>query len=135
MARVRVLSDKNKYYLPKEEFLTVLHFALQYGNWVAELRTVPDTSKAITYDADKVQTPGGYDPNAEVAMRRYELSRKRDLVDGVIRQVAPEIEEFLRLGVCYGFTFWQLKDRGMPCEKDMYYDRRHRFYWELAKKI
>lgn len=131
----RILSEKNKYYLPKEEFLTVLHFALQYGNWVAELRVAPDTSKAIVYDTDKVQTSGDFDPNAEMAMRRYELSKKRNLVDSIIQEVAPEIAEYLRLGVCYGFTFWQLKERGMPCERDMYYNRRHKFYWELARKM
>ncbi len=135
MTRVRILSEKNKYYLPKEELLTVLHFALQYANWDAELRTAPDTSKAITYDTDRVQTSNDSDPSSEIAMRRYTIAKKRDLVDEVLHQVAPEIEEFLRLGVCYGFTFWQLEARGMPCGKTMYYDRRQRFYWELARRI
>lgn len=131
----RVLSEKNEFYLPKEEFLTVLHFALQYPNWVQELRTEPDTSKAITYDEERVQTSGGYDTCSETAMRRYMLEKKKKLVEDTAREVAPEIYDYLILGVAYGWTFWQLQAKGMPCEKDTYYNRRRKFYHLLAKKI
>ncbi len=90
----RVLSEKNRYYLPKEEFLTVLHFSQQYPNWVQELRTEPDTSKAITYDEERVQTSGGYDACSEAAMRRYALAKKKQLVEDTVREVAPEIYEY-----------------------------------------
>lgn len=131
----RILSEKNEFYLPKEEFLTVLHFALQYPNWERELRTMPDTSKAITYDGEKVQTSGGYDACSETAMRRYMLEKKKKLVEDTAREVAPEIYDYLILGVAYGWTFWQLQAKGMPCEKDTYYNRRRKFYHLLAKKI
>ncbi len=129
------MTEKNEYYLPKEEFLTVLHFSMQYENWVKELRKLPDTSKAITYDEDKVQTSGGFDPCSEMAMRRHMIERKKKLVDDTVEEVAPEIAKYLLLGVGYGFTFYQLKAKGMPCEKDMYYTRRQRFYYELSRKI
>lgn len=133
--RNRILSEKNEFYLPKEEFLTVLHFSLQYPNWVQELRTEPDTSKAITYDEERVQTSGGYDACSETAMRRYELAKKKQLVEDTVREVAPEIYEYLLLGVAYGWTFWQLKQQGIQCEKTMYYERRRKFYYILAQKI
>lgn len=95
----------------------------------------PDTSKAITYDGEKVQTSGGYDACSETAMRRYMLEKKKKLVEDTAREVAPEIYDYLVLGVAYGWTFWQLQAKGMPCEKDMYYDRRHKFYYLLAQKI
>lgn len=133
--RNRILSEKNEFYLPKEEFLTVLHFSLQYPNWVQELRTEPDTSKAITYDEERVQTSGGYDACSETAMRRYELAKKKQLVEDTVREVAPEIYEYLLLGVAYGWTFWQLKQKGIQCEKTMYYERRRKFYYILAQKI
>lgn len=133
--RNRVLSEKNEFYLPKEEFLTALHFALQYPNWVRELQTEPDTSKAITYDGDKVQTSGGYDAAAETAMRRYTLERKKKLVEGTVREVAPEIYDYLLLSVAYGWTFWQLQVKGMPCSKNTFYILRRKFYYELGKKM
>lgn len=133
--RNRILSEKNEFYLPKEEFLTVLHFAQQYPNWERELRTEPDTSKAITYDEERVQTSGGYDACSEAAMRRYALAKKKQLVEDTVREVAPEIYEYLLLGVAYGVPFWELQEKGIPCEKTMYYERRKKFYYLLAKKI
>ena len=131
----RILSEKNEFYLPKEEFLTVLHFSLQYPNWVQELRTEPDTSKAITYDGEKVQTSGGYDACSETAMRRYTLDKKKKLVEDIAREVAPEIYDYLILGVAYGWTFWQLQAKGMPCGKDMYYRKRRQFYFCLSSEM
>lgn len=131
----RVLSEKNEFYLPKEEFLTVLHFALQYPNWVRELQQEPDTSKAITYDEERVQTSGGYDACSETAMRRYMLEKKKKLVEDTVREVAPEIYDYLLLGVAYGWTFWQLQEKGMPCGKDMYYRKRRQFYFCLSSEM
>lgn len=129
------LSVNSKYYLPKEDYLTALHFCLRYPTWEAILKTKPDTSKAISYDGEKVQTSGGYDPCSELAMKRVECSRKMRLVDETIEEVAPEIAHYLRLGVCYGMTEWQLEEMGMPCGHRMYYDRRRAFYWRIAQKI
>ena len=133
--KYRVLSDKNKYSLPKEDYLTAIHYALRYPLWIEELRTSADTGKGISYDREKVQTSGGYDTTAETAIRLAEVSGKVELIDGIIRNIAPEIENYLRRGVCYGLTFDQLKAQGMPCERDAYYLRRRHFYYELSKRI
>ena len=133
--RYRALSTNNKYYLPKETYLTAFHFSLQYPQWVQELNTLPDSGSAIQYDKDKVQTSNTYDANAELAMRRYEIEKKKKLVDDTAREVCERLQEWIILGVCYGLTFWQLKDKGMDCERDRYYQLRRRYYYELAKKI
>lgn len=129
------LSKRSKYYLPKEDYLTVKHFCLRYPLWVAELSVPPDTSRAITYDGVRVQTTGDSDPCAEVAMRRAEYARKKELVDRTIMETAPEIAHYLMLGVCYGVNEKDLEAEGMPCMRDMYYDRRRKFYWAMAHKI
>ena len=133
--RNRILSQKNTYFLPREEYLTALHFALRYPLWCEELRTDPDTSRAIRYDGDRVQTSGGSDMTAETAMRRKIIADKKKLVEETAMAAGKEIYPFLLKGVTGGFTFWQLKQQGLPCEKDMYYDRRHKFYYLLAQKI
>lgn len=129
------LSVNSKYYLPKEDYLTALHFCLRYPTWEAVLSTEPDTSKAIAYDGLKVQTSGGGDPAAEIAMERAEYGRKKQLVDDTIHEAAPEIEKYLKLGVCYGMTEWQLESMGMPCGHNVYYNLRRKFYWMLARRI
>lgn len=129
------LSKDSKYYLPKEDYLTALHFCLRYPTWAAILNTAADATKAVSYERDKIQTSGGSDPSADLAIKRVECARKMKLVDNTIFEVAPEIGRFLRLGVCYGVREWQLEDMGMPCSHNMYYDLRRKFYWTLAQKI
>lgn len=135
MGEFRIPSEKSKYYIQKEEYLTVVHFCRQYPEWVKELSVEPDSGGAIRYDRERVQTSGNYDANAELAMRRYELARKKQLVDDAAREAAGGMAEWLVLGVSYGFAFWELEVRGIPCEKNAYYKMRRKFYFILAKKM
>lgn len=133
--KYRILSEKNKYSLPREDYLTAIHYSLRYPLWIEELRTIADTGSAIRYDKDKVQTSNDSDPTYEVAVRMADLSEKIKLVDDTIRDVAQGLDSFLRLGVCHGLTFEQLKAKNMPCERDKYYNMRRKYYYELAQKI
>ena len=66
MSKYRILSTKNKYSLPKEDYLTAIHYSLRYPLWVEELKTAADTGRAIRYDKDKVQSSNDFDQTAEV---------------------------------------------------------------------
>ena len=96
-----------------------------------------DTSRAISYDRDRVQTSGGYDSTFEAAVRITDsyAMQKVKLIDDTIARAADGMDYYLRLGVCYGLTFDQLKGKGLPCEKDKYYLMRRHYYFELSKKI
>ena len=94
-----------------------------------------NTAKAIVYDKDKVQSSSGYDSTYEAAVRIQEKQSKIQLIDDTIMLVADGMDYWLRLGVCYGLNFDQLKGKGMPCEKDKYYLMRRRYYFEISKKI
>lgn len=135
MAKYRIPSEKSKYYIPKEDYLTAIHYSLRYPLWLAEVKNKADTSKAIRYDEEKVQTSGDSDTTADAAIKISEITEKINLIDGIIRKVAPDMEYWLRLGVCYGLTFDQLKGKKMPCERDAYYLMRRHYYYELSKKI
>ena len=137
MGKYRTLSESNKYYLPKHTYLTCIHYALQYRDWKAELDAERDTRGAIRYDKDKIQNGNDYDSTSETAMRMVEIEDKCALIDKCISIAcdASALDNFLRLGVCYDFTVYQLIDKGMPCGKDLYYKIRQRFYYELSKKI
>lgn len=129
------LSKKNKYYLPKEEYLTVKHFCRQYPNWKKELDALPDAERAIAYDGDRVQTSGDSDPVSDLAMRRIELAKKKDVIDGAVAKAAPEIAKYLIRGICYGEAEYQLELKGMPCGKKYYYRKRNEAYWEIAHRM
>ncbi len=137
MGKYRPPSNKAKYFIPKEDYLTAIHYSLRYPLWKEELDSMADTSRAITYDKDKVQTSGNYDSTFEAAVRITESQAmiKIKMVDDVISLVAKGMDYYLKLGVCYGLTFDQLKGKGMPCERDMYYLMRRHYYFELSKRI
>lgn len=134
MSHYRVPSEKSPYYVPKEVYLTVVHYCLQYPLWKAELKAT-DGVKAIRYDKDKVQTSPSGDLVYNVAARRAELSRKKEGLERVAKNVAGDMDKWLILGVCHGMTFYQLEFRGIPCGKDMYYAIRKKFYYEMSKEL
>ena len=137
MGKYRTLSENNKYYLPKHTYLTCIHYALQYRDWKASLDANRDTRGAIRYDKDKIQNGNDFDSTSETAIRMVEIEDKCAMIDKCINIVcdSASLEKYLRLGVCYGFTFYQLEEEGIPCGKNMYYDIRQKFFYELSKKI
>ena len=135
MSKYRIPSSNSKYYIPKEDYLTAVHYALRYPLWVAMIQDARDTSTAIRYDKDKVQTSPSADMIPNAAIRSTELIDKVNLIDNIINLCTDDMQYFLRLGVCYGLTFNQLKGQGMPCERNKYYLMRKMFYYNLSQKI
>lgn len=135
MSKYRVPSEKSKYYIPKEDYLTAIHYSLRYPLWKEEVADMANTAKAIVYDKDRVQSSGNYDSTFEAAVRIQEKQHKLQLIDDTIHDVADGMDYWLRLGVCYGLTFDQLKGKGMPCEHKKYYLIRRMYYYKLSKKI
>ena len=137
MGKYRTLSEGNKYYLPKHTYLTCIHYALQYRDWKASLDANRDTRGAIRYDKDKIQNSNDFDSTSETAIKMIEIEAKCKIIDECIGIACDgsQLDKFIRLGVCYGFTVYQLMEDGMPCGKNMYYNIRQRFYYELSKKI
>lgn len=133
--RYRVPAKRSKYYIPREDYITAVHWCLRYPLWIAELRTLADTSKAITYDKDKVQTSNGYDATADTAIRRIELTKKVQLLESTAEKVDHKLKDYLILAVTQGLTIYQLIQRGMPYDKNYFSDKRQRFYYEISKKI
>lgn len=137
MSKYRLPSENSDYYIPKEDYLTAIHYALRYPLWKEEVDCMADTSKAITYDKDKVQASSNYDSTFEAAVRisdSYPMSRIK-LIDNIIARVADGQDYYLRLGVCYGLTYNQLRTRKMPMGHRQYYEMRRKFYYELSKRI
>ena len=69
MSKYRTPSTSSKYYIPKEDYLTAIHYSLRYPLWKEEVADMANTAKAIVYDKDKVQSSSGYDSTYEAAVR------------------------------------------------------------------
>lgn len=135
MTEIRVPGRTSKYYLPKETFLTVVHFCRQYPYWTEDLEALTDACKGIAYDSDRVQTSGDSDSTSELGMKRAAISKKIDLVRDTAKAVAGSQYRWLILGCCYGKPYYALRHDGIPFGKDLYYKLRRRFYYELSQRV
>ena len=121
--------------IPKETFLTVVHYCKQYPLWVAELNSIADTRKAIRYDTDKVQTTPDNDSTFEAAVRISRLSEKVATIQDAAALVADDLADWIILGACYDLPYYALRQRGIPCGKNLYYQLRKMFYFRIAEKV
>lgn len=121
MPQYRTPAKSSKYYVPKEEYLTALHFCRQYPEWEKEI------SDSLKPDIDLSRKT---DPARVAAIRK-----KKAVLEMVIHKLSGDMDEWLFLGVCYGLTFPQLKRQGMPIGRTQYYEMRQRFYYYLSRVI
>ena len=135
MSQYRAPSEKSKYYVPKETFLTVVHYCKQYPLWAEELSINPDMSKAITYDKDRVQSSPSADQVEKIAIRRAEIGRKKRQLEEAAQSVADDLWQWIVRGACYDLPYHYLKRQGIPCGKDLYYQLRRKFYYEMSRRI
>ena len=139
MGFYRTPAESSEYYLPKEEYLTAIHYALRYPYLLAELNTVAnaDTSQAIQYDKPRVKSSGAYDPVSSTAIKRDEIREKIEKIEKALDFATKDDAEkkYLIMGVCHGANYWQLDRAGIPCGKARYYKIRRVFYYTLSKLI
>lgn len=125
-----------KYKLNKAEYLSAKYYALRYNEWVGEYNDLKDSLGAAGLDGMPHGTTVGQ-PTERLAMRREELSRRIKLVEDTVMEADSELYKYILKAVTNeDVTFHNLKlFMQIPCQKDMFYDRRRRFYWLLSKKI
>lgn len=137
MADIWLPTKNSKYYISKQKYLTARHFCLQYSEWCDEYSTLASGSiSAINYNG-MPHGSGSGNPTEVKAIRMAELSRKIATVEETAREAGGEIAEWILKGVTIeNATFNYLKMvTGIPCERDMYYERRRKFYWLISQKI
>ncbi len=134
MPNVRTL-NKDKYKISKHRFLELYHFCLQYPEWKKELTFLTDTVKAIGY-SEEIKGTGTGSPTERLAIKRAELEEKCKMIEQAAIEADAEIYPYILKGVTEEYTsFRYLKQTmGIPCGKNMYYDRRRRFFWILSRK-
>jgi len=127
------LSQKSKYYLSKHRYLELKHFCLQYPEWKERLKEINDISAAWIGN----EVPGGLPNETErIAIERSVLSKKIWLVEQTCKKSDQQLWYYLLIGVTEERPFVYLHNAlGMPCGKNMYYDRYRRFYWLMDQNL
>lgn len=128
------LSTSNQWWLPKYRYLELRYFALQYPWWKKEYSEL--SSGVAGKNPSDLYLNGSklVDRTAELAIKRKGLSDKIRMVEQAAIESDTELYNYILKAVTEGATFVTLKAMyQMPCERDMFYDRRRKFYWLLSK--
>ena len=112
------ISRKNKYWINKHRHYELKHFCLQYPEWKRAYYSSPSISSSMSNDPSRSSSYG--DPTARHAMRKIHYIADKDLHNYILK------------GVTEGLSYTYLRTKlGIPCSRDMYYDRYRKFFWLL----
>ena len=131
------ISKKNKYWISKHRFFEISHHCMQYKEWKDEYELLEQQGvDAVKFDGMPHSTEPG-DPTASKGIRKYLLKEKMDLVEKTAHDAEPALEKWILTAVTndnVSFEYLKLK-MGIPCERDMYYNRRRKFYWLMDQRM
>ena len=127
------LSHKNPYWLSKHRYLELEHFCRQYPDWKRQIQALePRVSKSWDFGTGSSEFNR---PVEELVIRRDKLLRKIKMVDDAGEEADKSIGRHLVKSITEGIAFPKMKLLyDIPCEKDMWYDRRRRFFWLLDQR-
>ena len=126
------LSIKNKYRIDKHRHYELKHFCLQYPDWKRAYADFDDPRIPLS-TIERVPTsnlPG--DPTAKRAVMKAHYQERMDLIEKAAMEADMYLHNYILRAVTENLSYTYLKSRlGMPCGRDMYYDRYRRFFWLL----
>ena len=126
------LSKKNKYWISKHRHYELKHFCLQYPEWkkICALQTGRSAS-LITINASVSNLASQY-PTTTKSSLVSSYIKQIELVERIAIETDPYLYDYIIKGVTEGRSYTYLKAvLGIPCGKDMYYDRYRKFFWLL----
>lgn len=135
MPNIRPLNEK-KYNISPHRFKELYHFCLQYKEWKQELSDLG--SNISISKLEGIASSGGVsDITGDTVSRMESLRKKCELIEQTAIEADSEIYQYIidavtNEGVSYAYLYTR---RGIPCGKDLYYDRRRKFYWLLSQKV
>lgn len=129
-------SKKNPYYVSKHRMYELIHFCLQYPEWKKTCNGIDELYfKSPNLDKIKTITNEPSDPTAELAMKRMRCYENMKLVEDIACKADEVLANYILLAVTEDLRYETIKSRlNIPCGRDMFYDRRRRFFWLLDKK-
>lgn len=128
------LSVKNKYWIDKHRYYELRHFCLQYPDWKKNCLSL-DSLSAKNNDLLLSTKGNGISKPTENAAeaRAYYLNRIR-IIEQAAKNADADLWPYILKAVTEDLSYNYLKLRlEMPCCKDTYYDRYHKFFYLLSK--
>lgn len=126
------LSIRNKYRIDKHRHYELKHFCLQYPEWKRAYADFSDPNIPLS-TIERVPTsnmPG--DPTAKRAVMKAHYQERMDLIEKIAMETDKCLHDYILKAVTENLSYTYLRSKmGMPCGRDMYYDRYRRFFWLL----
>lgn len=130
------LSAHSRYWLERHRYYELKHFCLQYPIWKKAYLALDSLSKRpedLEIFVQSGQMRG--DPTARCAISRLFFADRMKLVEQSAIQADADLYPYILRGVTEGFSYEALKMQyGIPCCREVYYDRYRRFFWLLDKE-
>ena len=126
------LSKKNKYWISKHRHYELKHFCLQYPEWkkICSLHTGRSAS-LITLSSTVSNLAATYPTTVNSSLVSSYI-KQIELVERIAIDTDPYLYDYIIKGVTEGRSYTYMKAvLGIPCGKDMYYDRYRKFFWLL----
>lgn len=124
------ISRKNKYWIDRHRHYELKHFCLQYPEWKRAYRSSPGISSSHNNDPSRSSSYG--DPTAKQAMRKTYYMERIKLIERVAGETDEQLHNYILKAVTEGLSYTYLRTKmGIPCSRDMYYDRYRKFFWLL----
>lgn len=128
------ISTKNKYWIDKHRHYELKHFCLQYPRWKQEysLYDSPSISSSMADRMPNGNVPS--DPTSKWAIRKTYYKERIDLIERIAKEADQYLYKYILKAVTEELSYTYLKTKmGIPCGRDMYYDRYRRFFWLLSE--
>lgn len=134
--RYRKPTKRSRYYVPPALWNHAISFCRCYPLWVAALSAC-DSSRAIRYDLDRVQTSGDGNPTEQLGIRRAELQRKIDIIHDASAAVTESepMQKYVIMGVTHGLSYETLEQQGIPCSRNTYHAYRRKMIFNVSQAI
>jgi hypothetical protein len=129
----------DEYNISKYAYRELANFCLQYPEKKRKIADLHNPLKAQRYSGMPHGTDVG-EPTASAAERAAQLSADCELIEQTAIEADAGIYQWLLLAVTQGLSYRVLRECDingigrMPAGEEMFNNRRHRFFYILAKK-
>lgn len=128
------LSTKNKYYIDKHRYYELKHFCLQYPIWKKAYAELEAVDIPLSMIGQESINPDPSNPTMKRALMKIFYTERIKLIEKTAMDTDPYLYSYILKGITEEKSYTYLKTvLGIPCSRDMYYDRYRKFFWLLSK--
>lgn len=120
-----------KYGISGKRYKELCGFCEQYPEWINELKNKNDTVKSVEI-TDMPIYHSNSDSTGNLAIRRVELQKKRELIEQTAIQASADLSQYIIKSVCYEVPVtYLISCEEMPISKSAFYELRRYFFYLL----